>query len=531
MVTVTFDKQELFDLAGLAIEDELLREVLMGFGADVDSLMKSSISIELLPNRPDLYSVEGLARALALFLGKRNLEDEKDRYTTYDSGIELKVEPVPVRPYIVTATVELDSPLGIDLNLDLIALQEILHKSVCRERKKGAIGLHDLDRVKPPFVYRAVPPDFSFTPLDGERDMSIDEILSSTRQGKEYGHILKGAGGGYPIILDANGEVLSLPPIINGNLTRLETNTKRLFVDVTGTDPVTIENTLKIICCSLVERGGKVGAISTGGEKTPDLSWEVVDFDEKYAKRVLGFSAHWGELLGKMGLELEERKVKIPPYRVDILHPIDVVEDAAIAYGYMNMSPRGPREPTTGKELEINSLTNAVRETLVGMGYQEIVSFVLTSERLNEGAHVTDGSSVEIVNPLSENQSILRSSLIPGLLSALKGNRKSAKPLKLFEVGDVVIGGKNHRRVCAMVMHEGASFTEIKSCAKKLLSDLGFDLEVQPCQHRAFIDGRCGSIIAGRSIGVMGELDIEVLKNFSLEMPVAGLEIELEDFV
>ncbi len=530
MVTVTFDKKEIFDLMNFKVEDSLLLDLLMGFGADVGALTRSTISVELLPNRADLFSVEGLARALALFLEKRSPEDEKRRYSTFDSGIELRAEEVPIRPYIVTTVAELDGPLGLELNLNLIALQEILHKSICRERKKGAIGLHDLDMVKPPFVYRAVPADFSFTPLDGNRDMTIKEILNSTKQGREYGHILRDAKG-YPMIVDANGDVLSFPPIINGNLTRLESSTKRLFIDVTGTDLTTITNALNIICCSIIERGGRIGRVLTAGEKTPDLSWDSVEFDKRYAKEVLGFDADWCPLLRKMGIELEGDKARIPPYRVDILHPADVVEDAAIAYGYMKMRPRGPRESTVGEELSINSLSNDVRDIMVGMGYQEIASLALTSHRLNEEAHITDESSVEILNPLSEMQSMLRSSLIPGLLSSLKDNESRAKPLKLFEVGDVVINGKNKRRVSAMVMYERASFTEIKGCAKKLLGELGFEEEVKTCEHKSFIDGRCGSIeVKGKKIGVMGELDLEVLDNFSLEIPVAGLEVDLEEF-
>ena len=527
MVTVTFDKRDLFDLLGSEVPDDLLTDILMDFGGDVDYLTRTTISVELLPNRPDLYSVEGLARALALFLGKRSTEEERKRYSTFDSKIELIVEEVPIRPCIVGAVIELPEPLGIELNLNLIALQEILHKSICRERKKGAIGLHDLDKVKSPFIYRTVPRDFRFTPLDSTEEMMVEEILRSTKQGMDYGHLLQEANG-YPMIVDLNGDVLSFPPIINGNLTRLESSTRRMFIDVTGTDYVTIKNALEIICCSIIERGGRIGQVRMGKEKSPELSWNPVDFNEKFAKDLLGFSGNWEKLLSKMGLDLEGEVAWVPPYRADILHSVDVVEDAAIAYGYMKIHPKGSHEFTMGEELAISRVTGDVRGVMVGMGFQEIISLSLTSAHIERRAHLS-AEGLEISNPLSENYSMLRSSLIPGLLVSLRDNEKRAKPLRLFEVGDVIIGGKNRRRICGMVEHEGASLTEIKSCAKKLMDELGLSLVTAPQQHGTFITGRCGFIYAeGKTVGVMGEVSPEILENFSLEMPVVCFAIDIE---
>ena len=216
MPVVTFDYYDLLSLLGKEIEkDELLTKLPM-IGVSLERVYGNEISIEVFPNRPDMLSVEGIARALRAFFG---IEKGLKEYEIEPPKISLKVEESVknVRPYIGGAVVR-NVELTDELISSLMDIQEKLHFSIGKDRKKMAIGLHDFDKVNPPFVYKGVKPnEIKFVPLEKEEEMDLDEILEKHEKGIAYAHLLKNAEL-YPIILDKNGNVLSFPPIINGQL-------------------------------------------------------------------------------------------------------------------------------------------------------------------------------------------------------------------------------------------------------------------------------------------------------------------------
>ncbi|MCD6108424.1 MAG: phenylalanine--tRNA ligase subunit beta, partial [Thermoplasmata archaeon] len=352
MPVVTFDYNDFLNLLGYKLSMEEFLERIPMIGADLDRVEDSSISIEFFPNRPDLLSVEGIARAARTFFG---FEKGLKKYKTEKSNIFLKVDPSvkKVRPFIVTALVK-NIEMTDELISSLMDLQEKLHFGLGRERKKVAIGVHDFDQIEPPFIYKAVEPkSIKFVPLAKTEEMNLGEILEKHEKGVAYAHLLKGFDR-YPIILDKNNNVLSFPPIINGSLTEVTPFTKNLFIDVTGNDLDAMKFALNILVTALVERGGKIFTTTAEYDDktivTPNLKPVTKNLSIDYTNKILGIKLGKKEIvesLLKMGynvdVEGDEIQVHIPAWRADILHQIDLVEDVAIGYGFDRFKTELPK--------------------------------------------------------------------------------------------------------------------------------------------------------------------------------------------
>ena len=260
MPTVEFDTRELISLLGKNYDTEELKGIIPQLGVDMKSIDAEQIVIEVFPNRPDMLSIEGFGRALKGFMG---IETGLIRYDITDSNINLFVDPSvsDIRPYIAAGIIR-------DLDLDdqklksLMDLQEKLHITHGRNRKKVAIGVHDLDHIEPPFTYKAVKPgEIRFIPLDMIEKLNLDQILQKHPKGREFAFVLDDFSR-YPIIVDKNSQVLSFPPIINGELTRVTGETRNLFIEVTGTSKMAVNQALNIIMTSIADRGGKIYNVS-----------------------------------------------------------------------------------------------------------------------------------------------------------------------------------------------------------------------------------------------------------------------------
>lgn len=259
MPTTEFSFPELCTLLGRQVRPEEIRDSVSMLGVDVERMDSEKIVMEVFPNRPDLLGIEGFARALKGVMG---IDLGMPEYQTEDTGVTLYVEPSvkDVRPYISAAIVR-DVSFTDESLVSLMNIQEKLHITHGRNRKKVAIGVHDLSKVTPPFVYKAVgPQDISFVPLDTDEKMNLSEILKKHPKGTAYAGTLKGFTK-YPIILDRNGDVLSFPPIINGERTRVSENTKDIFIDVTGTDKKAVEQAIDILVSGILDRCGRAGSV------------------------------------------------------------------------------------------------------------------------------------------------------------------------------------------------------------------------------------------------------------------------------
>ena len=547
--------ERLEKLVGKKLNLEELEYDLQWIGLDLEDIDKEehTIKVEYNPNRPDYSSPEGIARTLK---GYYETELGAPTFDLQKSEIVINVDPSvkKVRPYIVCGIVR-DIDLDDEEVATLMNIQEHLHWAVGRDRKKVAIGVHDLDKVKPPYRYTAVKPDsVSFIPLHGDGyAMNLEEILLLHDKGIEYAKILEGKEV-YPIIFDSNNEVLSFPPIINGILTTVTDETKNLFLDLTGTDLNAVNLALNILSTTLSDMGAKIETVEIkyeGGEDfvTPNLDQTKWEIEIDYINSYLGLNLTKSEMIKcfqKVRLDAKESKkqghldVYIPAFRGDIMHPVDLTEEVAIGYGYFNL-PKTIREGCVGKYHPIQTFSNKTRTIMIGAGYLEVLNFILTSSEKHFDfmrQEYEESDLIQIANPVSREYNTTRIAVLPNLLDNIRSNRSEEKPIRIFEVGDVVLlskeeetGAKREVHLSAASYHEDADFTEIRSTLDFIMMALGKynEYEIRIGENPSYISGRYGEIfLKDVKIGEIGEIHPEVLLNFKLEFPVAALELNLQ---
>jgi phenylalanyl-tRNA synthetase beta chain len=520
-------------------KDTIINRVPM-MGADIERIEDEYVDIEFFPSRPDLYSVEGVARAMRGFL---DIETGLCEYVVKPSDIEITLDDdiQRIRPVIGSAVVR-DVKFDSNSIKSLMDLQEDLHWGLGRNRKKVSIGVHDMARIVPPFRYLAADPDFEFVPLDFTEPMSMREILEKHPKGVNFAYILEGFDK-YPLILDANDNVLSFPPIINGTLTRVTESTTDLFIDVTGLSDA-VYTALYIVVTALAERGGKIESVKIlnpdGSEKImPDLSPGTRKLTKAEVDSLIGIDIPVDEIVkqlhrmrfGARALDSETIEVIVPSYRADILHNYDIIEDIAIGYGYDRIMPKFPKSATVGKAHPLSMKRTAVREVMVGLGYFEVMPFTLTSKKIHFEwmcREPTDDVTY-VLHPISEDQTMVRTTILPNLMEILSLNQHRELPQPIFEVGEVTIGGKNHLNLAAVSIHPQANFTEVREIVDAFMREFMADYEITESSDSAFLEGRRADILVdGKKIGVMGEFHPQVVTNFGLGQPVVGFEIDLE---
>jgi len=547
MPTISVSRKDLLELVGERdLNDEKLTEALEMVKAEVKAFGPDEITLEVTADRADMFSAEGIARSLKGFL---EVEIGAPKYPVRgaDEDFVVKVDESVkgVRPFVACAAV-LGCSLGEEGLRQLIQLQEVLHKTHGRNRKKFAIGLHNLDVVKAPIVYTAKRFDeFSFMPLEGDREMSGLEIVEKHPKGIEYGWIIKDKGLA-PLLIDANNNILSMPPIINSDLTKVSARTKNLFIDVTGTDLKAVEDALAILAANLAERGGEIvkfevqeGPSAKRVEPKTDCKVMTVSYDKLV--EITGIEVPLSEVvkcLMKSRLDVVVRgkslDVMIPFYRVDVMDDVDVAEDFAIGYGYNRIVPEVPMVTTRGQELELVSFSRLCRELMIGYGFQEVLNYMFTSDRKLDDACMYE-RRVRVAKPVSSDYTCLRTSLIPLLLDFLSENTHVEYPQKVFEVGDVVLVDESlderslhDKRLAALYADYKAGYEDIQAVLYSLLRVLNVRFEVKRDSRGLMIEGRCASVIInGEGVGLIGEVKPEVLLRFGLQTPVAAFEISL----
>lgn len=536
MPVIDIDYLELKRLSGLDRPESWFCDIIPMTGATLEGTGGGILRFEFFPNRPDNYSVEGVARTLrCMFTDSTG----PHHYTAEEGdGVVLVDDSVAgVRPVIVCAVIR-----GIHLDdaklKSLIDLQEKLHLTVGRKRRKVAIGLHDMGGVSFPFRYAAYPADgYSFSPLGSTAQLSLGEIVATHEKGVEFGNIL--GDGPYPLITDARGSVLSMPPIINGNVTQVTASTTDMFVDVTGTSESACSGVLNILCAALADQGGRLESVtvssSAGKVRTPDMSGTELTVGMKQLNDLIGVKLAPEDAvshLRRMGYDCSTDGLSIraraPPYRMDIMHPVDVIEDAAVSYGFANFGSSPPSSQTTGSMLPMTNFSEGISELLIGYGYSQVVTFMISgTEYQVRRMRLASAEGVKIQNPVLEEMDMLRSSLLPGMLSLLESNKHNELPQKIFEVGDVHSPGPV-THLAVMSMHPKAAFAEAKSMVDALGRDTGSEIVCRPSSDPRFIEGRQMAIsISGEEIGIFGELHPEVITNFNLYNPIAAAELDL----
>ncbi len=528
-----------------------LNEIFAFVKGDVESLDGDAVSIEVKDsNRPDIWSVEGIARALKGYLRVGRI---KQITVAGRSNLNVVVDKrvKPIRPFISTAIVKGLQPTDEAL-MSWINLQEKLDQTYGRKRKRASIGFYQADLIQSPLSYTVANPDIiTFAPLGSEEKQSLREIVSTHPKGSEYGEIISQFES-WPVLVDGADNVLSLPPVINSNdLGRITTGTRNILVEVTGTNAVTVHNTLKIVVSSLAERGGRIySCLETYPYGTPrrlvspDLSPTATSLRLSHINKLLGTSVRLREasrFVERAGYRVRRAtgdtiQLEIPCYRTDIMHSVDMMEDIAIAMDINKLKPEWPRIWTVGNLAKETDENESVAEIMIGLGFQEVLTYALTSPVVvSNNVPSSQGKLVELLNPRMTTHTVLRNWLLPSLLETLSHNTHVDYPQRIFEIGPCIGRRENEthpiqetRRLATVTIHANAGFTEIRSSLDALAKNKGRSFQIKETEHPSFLSGRCGAIIAnGTEAGIIGELSPRVIKSWGLNLPAAAFEADM----
>ena len=577
MPTIGVDREQLMTALGQSMSEEEFDELCFEFGLELDEVVKEddgkvTYKIEVGANRYDLLCLEGLVRNLLIFQNKMKVPHYKSVKPKNPQKLSIDSSTSCIRPHCL-ATVLRNVKFTKERYDSFIDLQDKLHQNLARKRSLVAIGTHDLDKIQGPFRYVAQKPnEIKFVPLNQVKEYTAVELMemyAADSHLKAYLPIIKDSPV-YPVIYDANNVVLSMPPIINGNHSKLTLETKNVFIELTATDLTKAKMVLDTLVTMFSEYCSEPFVVESAEVTTadgkvltyPTLQYrkETVNTDE--VNKLVGIQIPSNEvarLLSKMSLPSTVSKadknmvdVEIGPTRHDILHACDIVEDVAIAYGYNNIEKTLPKSLTIANQQPINKLTDLLRQSVAESGFTEALTFSLCSRddvstKLRKP--LNDGEVVHIGNPKTLDFQVARTTLLPGLLKTVQANRKMPLPLKLFEISDVVlrdatkdVGARNERRLCAVNYNKTPGFETVHGLLDRIMQLL----EVPPSSSKDSLDGyrlkgvddhtfqpgRCAEIIAcGKVIGKLGVLHPETITKFELTCPCAAMEISIEPFL
>lgn len=537
MPVVELSYRRLSDMAGAQVDT--IRERLPHLGLDIEYEEGDAVRVEYSPNRPDYSTEYGIGLGLQGILG-RETGIMPMRMGPPRWSIRADDSVAGVRGAVTGVRATGGTLDGHSLK-QIIAMQEDIHQGLGRGRRRVAIGIHDADRMEPPVSYTTVTGEHAFTPLEHTKDMSILDIMRHTKQGMRYGGLVSGER--YPVIMDGAGRVASMPPVINSAHTAVTEGTGDIFVDVTGHHTVDVERALAVVCITLQAAGFALEgvAVSGAGNRTPPLDEREMSVGLDRINGTLGLGMTAIEAAAcmersRLGAHPDGDQIRctIPPYRFDIMGPMDLVEEAALGYGIDRMEPVPPPGRPPGRAHRTTLQLAALDRIMTGLGYTQTASPVLAGEDAMSRAGM--GGGMRVANPKSGAHTMLRTSLLPGLLETLGRNVHEPYPHRLYETGRVFqrygTAAESLRLGC-VAAHKDASYSEIKSALHAVLRrGLGLeDVSTPPAGGPAYQPGRAAEIWSGgRRVGTLGEVSGDVLRAFRLRehTRVAAFEVDVE---
>ena len=543
MPVVSLSYSRLQKLIG-KVSKKQISDSLPFLGLDIESEENNIVRVEYSPNRPDYSTDIGIALGLQGLLGIKTGAFKLTIRKSSNFTINVKSGVTKIRPYL-TGIVAKNGKIDHDVLEQLVQMQEDLHMGIGRKRKKSSIGIHDLDKISFPLTYTTVSRTEKFIPLKSNKESSISEILEDTDVGKEYGYIL-GNSPQVPMIIDSNNDTVSFPPIINAAITTITTKTKNLFVEVTGINKEDAEDMLSVIATILQSAGFTLESVKISGAKnsSPKFEQKKISISPTLINQTLGLDLNTSKIISSLKKSRLDASIKgkniictIPAYRFDIFGPMDLVEETALGYGIQNLTPTLSSSQTLGQINPISVQIKLLSQVMIGLGYLEALNSSLTSKRvLYEMTNRDDNKIISVLDSKSQEHTILRDSILPGLLENLSRNIHESYPQKLFETGTVFF--KNNpinEKTCLAVIcaHQEANFTEIKSILQAVLKT-GFNLEIETktSNHETYEKGRTASILVnGKLIGIMGEINSKTIENYKIRVPVVGFEINLSGLI
>jgi len=543
MPVVELELPRLQKLVGRTNRQKIL-QTLPFLGLDIESQKNDIVRVEYSPNRPDYSTDFGIALGLQGLLGSKKgaVKLKIKKIGGYQINVNTTVSKV--RPF-VTGIVALNGKIDEKVLQQIIVMQEDLHFGIGRKRKKSSIGIHDLDTISFPLTYTTTNRNHKFVPLNSSTENTISEILKNSEAGQDYGYIL-GNSDKVPIIIDSLGNTVSFPPIINSFMTTVTTKTKNLFVEVTGTDKNDVEDMLAVVATILQNAGFELCTVKISGAKnsTPQFKQRKILLKRDLVNTMLGLNLSSGNIanaLKKCRLDATPKNKTIscvvPRYRFDIFGPMDLVEEVVLGYGIENLNPKLSTSQTLGQKNHESDVLNNLRQIMIGLGYMEVFNTSLTSTRILFELTKRDSSNIiSVMNSKSQEHTILRDSILAGLVNNLSNNISEPYPQKLFEIGTVFSKDnpiKEEIHLACVCAHNDANFSEIKSILQSALKT-GFNIEckTKTSSNQTFAEGKTADILVNnKPFGIIGEIDSEVKGNFKIRVPVVGFEIKLSGLI
>jgi phenylalanyl-tRNA synthetase beta chain len=524
--------------------DDVLK-ILPYIGLDIESIGREGVRLEYNPNRPDFSSDYGIARAVKGLLGTEEGIPKFKLAGRSRFVIQVDRSTKRIRPWIVSLVAK-NGELDEETIKQLITMQEDLQNVIGRKRINASIGIHNLDVIVFPVIYKTVRDNSAFVPLGDSSRQTLGQILRESILGKHYGHILRRFDM-YPILEDASGNVLSFPPIVNSDFTRIDTQTKNLFVEVTGSDLRLAEDILSIMAMTLYDAGFEIQTVSIAsspgrGSETPRMDPFQIEIKKHFINNMLGLDLKNNDVLkclsksrlnGKFSYG-DVIKCTIPRYRTDIIDCADLVEEVTIGYGVYNFRPSMPASDLAGNRNFLSAYLDVARETMVGLGILEVVNFSLVSRKIEyQFMGIPERTRILSVDQTrSIEHEVLRESLTPSLMQTLSHNIHEEYPQKIFEIGKVFqLSDKveENWKLGFVVSHSRANYTEGKSIVQTLLKvGFGKDALTAHIMNPILVPGRSSDIrVDDISVGYIGEIQPIIMDNFKLRVPVVASEINL----
>lgn len=504
--------------------------------------------IEVPIDRIDLFSTEGISRVIRNYLNKRVLSYIEPKESEIKVYVDHEVSNI--RPYISCAIIE-----DISLNREAIRqfqqFQEIIHRTHCRRKRKASIFVHDLDKITPPIMFTCRKPDeIEFIPFGESKKMKAKQMLTSTHVGKLHAHLFF-ALEKYPALVDSKRGVLCIPMLVCSEEVKVEEGTRNIFIEVTGMERGLVDDIISVAIANIIDRGGKIKSVSIIHPNiethTPTLKKRVIKMSLSKVNRLLNANLDTQKITGilrKAGYEVKEEdnlEILIPYYRVDVIHEYDVIEDILLMYGCNNIRSSMLKGNTMAKEDKLTKFVKKIKEFMIGLGFQEILSPTLTDKKiLKYFLKLNERDLIEILNVITPRYNILRKRLLPGVLEFLSNNTSKMYPQKIFEIGYVTMFFEESDtkslsilKIASAISDFKVSYEEIMVPVYLILRKSKVPFKVEATTHEVFIPGRVARIIIGegrnkQEIGVLGEIHPRILMNFKNLSPVAAFELNLQ---
>ncbi|KAK9470093.1 uncharacterized protein V1510DRAFT_383999 [Dipodascopsis tothii] len=591
MPTVAVDKEDLYEALGRSYTTEEFDNLCFEFGIELDEdtsqgelavvdgvQERAQLKIEIGANRYDMLCFEGIARALKIYLGLMDVPNYRLSKPAKMQQIIVKPETAQIRQYMAAAVLR-----GVTFTPrryeSFIALQDKLHSNLCRNRTLVSMGTHDLDTIEGPFTYEALAPkDIKFVPLNQSQEMDGEQLMEFYDGDKNLGrflHIIRDSPV-YPVVLDAQRRVCSLPPIINSDHSKISLETRNVLIEVTATDKTKVEIVVNQLVamfseyCAAPFEIEPVAIVSPhNGESriSPDLTPRKTTASVAYIKACCGFDLPADAIcknLEKMSLlaqpsatDADVLDVRVPCTRSDVLHQCDIMEDAGIAYGYNNLPKTFPNKSSTiGDAFPINKIADIVRREVAAAGWTEVLPLILCShdENFKFLRRVDDGqTAVKLANPKTLEYQVVRTSLYPGLLKTVRENRKHGLPIKIFEVSDVAFKDESSERKSYNERHWGAvycgktsGFETVHGLLDRVMKmfrvDFVAEADAKPgyfireLASDTYFPGRAAAVFfrskkdpaTTHELGSFGILHPDVLENFDVAYVASAIELNIE---